>query len=167
MVPFLISKQILIALFGQVADSLQPPEGTDAVADDPPPVLAGQIERVLPGQPPARLTGQRSHHVTVSHGDLLAENLLVSDDGRLAGVLDFGGLAIGDPSVDLVAAWEVLDAEGRQVLREVINVSDAEWRKGMGWALFIALITFPYYWNTMPKRCADRLAMAQAVLSEA
>lgn len=110
------------------------------------------------------LLPQRQHWY---HGDLLAENLLVSDDGRLAGVLDFGGLAIGDPSVDLVAAWEVLDAEGRQVLREVINVSDAEWRKGMGWALFIALITFPYYWNTMPKRCADRLAMAQAVLSEA
>src|SRR6185295_13795318 len=30
------------------------------------------------------------------HGDLLAENLLVSE-GRLAAVLDFGGLAVGDP----------------------------------------------------------------------
>lgn len=32
------------------------------------------------------------------HGDLLAENLLVRD-GRLAAVLDFGGLGVGDPSV--------------------------------------------------------------------
>ena len=35
------------------------------------------------------------------HADLLAENLLVRD-GRLVAVLDFGGLAVGDPSVDLI-----------------------------------------------------------------
>ena len=49
--------------------------------------------------------------LTWVHGDLLAENLLVRDHG-LAAVLDFGGLAIGDPTVDLVVAWEVLDAGG-------------------------------------------------------
>lgn len=107
---------------------------------------------------------QRQHWY---RGDLLAENLLVSDDGRLVGVLDFGGLAVGDPGVDLIAAWEVLGAEGRRVLRETVDVSDQEWRTSMGWALFITVITFPYYWHTMPKRCADRLAMAHAVLSEA
>jgi aminoglycoside phosphotransferase (APT) family kinase protein len=37
------------------------------------------------------------------HADLLAENLLIQD-GRLAAVLDFGELALGDPSVDLIAA---------------------------------------------------------------
>lgn len=37
----------------------------------------------------------------------------------------------------------------------------------LGWALLIALITFPYYWDTMPQRCADRRAMAAAVLAEA
>ena len=42
------------------------------------------------------------------HGDLLAENLLVRQ-GELAAVLDFGGLAVGDPTVDLVVAWELLD----------------------------------------------------------
>jgi aminoglycoside phosphotransferase (APT) family kinase protein len=33
------------------------------------------------------------------HADLVAENLLVRD-GRLAAVLDFGGLAVGDPTID-------------------------------------------------------------------
>ena len=42
------------------------------------------------------------------HGDLAAENLLVRD-GALTALLDFGGLSVGDPTVDLVAAWEVLD----------------------------------------------------------
>ena len=50
------------------------------------------------------------------HGDLLAENLLVSE-GRLAAVLDFGGLAVGDPTVDLIVAWEVLDDASREVFR--------------------------------------------------
>jgi aminoglycoside phosphotransferase (APT) family kinase protein len=42
------------------------------------------------------------------HGDLAAENLLVRD-GAMAAVLDFGGLSVGDPTVDLVMAWEVPD----------------------------------------------------------
>ena len=41
------------------------------------------------------------------HGDLAAENLLVRN-GALTAVLDFGGLSVGDPTIDLVAAWEVL-----------------------------------------------------------
>jgi hypothetical protein len=28
------------------------------------------------------------------------------------------------------------------------------------------VMTFPYYWTTMPRRCADRLALARAVLSD-
>lgn len=98
------------------------------------------------------------------HGDLLAENLL-TDRGGLAGVLDFGGLAVGDPTVDLIVAWEVLDAPGRRVFTEALGVGPAEWAKGKGWALLIAMLTFPYYGTTMPQRCAARRAMAAAVLS--
>jgi aminoglycoside phosphotransferase (APT) family kinase protein len=100
------------------------------------------------------------------HGDLLAENLLVRD-GRLAAVLDFGGLAVGDPTVDLVVAWELLDPAARATFRSGVGVDDATWRRGRAWALALALMTFPYYWTTMPGRCAHRLAMAHAVLAEA
>ena len=37
------------------------------------------------------------------HRDLVASNL-VTVDGRLSGVLDFGGLAVGDPAGDVMAA---------------------------------------------------------------
>ncbi len=97
------------------------------------------------------------------HGDLLAENLLVRD-GRLAAVLDFGGMAVGDPCVDLIAAWEVLDVESRELFRQAVAVDDATWRRSMGWALLISVITFPYYWETMPARCESRRVMAHAVL---
>lgn len=97
------------------------------------------------------------------HGDLFAENLLVRD-GRLAAVLDAGGLAIGDPTIDLVAGFEVLDADGLRTYRDALEVSDDEWTRAKGWALHIAIITFPYYWQSMPTRCAHRRVMAEAVL---
>lgn len=100
------------------------------------------------------------------HGDLLAENLLVRD-GRLAAVLDFGVLAVGDPAVDLVAAWEVLDAPAREAFRTALALDDPSWLRGRAWALAIAVMTFPYYWRTMPQRCANRLAMAGNVLVDA
>lgn len=100
------------------------------------------------------------------HGDLAPENLLV-DDGGLAAVLDFGGLAVGDPTIDLVGAWEVLDAPAREVFRQRVDVDEATWLRGRAWALSLALITFPYYWRTMPARCRSRLAAARAIVVDA
>jgi aminoglycoside phosphotransferase (APT) family kinase protein len=99
------------------------------------------------------------------HGDLVAENLLVRDD-RLVAVLDFGGLSVGDPTVDLVVAWELLDAEARHTYREVVGADDDTWSRGRAWALALAVMTFPYYWTTMPRRCAERLVLARAVLTD-
>lgn len=100
------------------------------------------------------------------HGDLLAENLLVRD-ARLSALLDFGGLAVGDPTVDLIPAWEVLDVPARNVFRRALDVDEATWLRGRAWALSLAVMTFPYYWRTMPARCRSRLAVAHAVLAEA
>jgi aminoglycoside phosphotransferase (APT) family kinase protein len=101
------------------------------------------------------------------HGDLLAENLLVRDDGRLSAVLDFGGLAVGDPAVDLVVAWELLDPVARTTFRNAVGVTDGEWSVARGWALALGVMVFPYYWQSMPARCAQRLFMARQVLAEA
>ncbi len=100
------------------------------------------------------------------HSDLVAENLLLTN-GRLTGVLDFGGLAVGDPTIDLHGAWEVLDPPAREVLRTRLGVDDAEWLRGRAWALAIALGCFTYYWTTMPERRRDRVAMARSVLADA
>lgn len=100
------------------------------------------------------------------HGDLFAENLLVRD-GRLAAILDFGGLGIGDPTIDLIVAWEVLDDYGRQVFRQATGVDESSWLRARAWALSLALITLPYYWRTMPERCARKVAVANLVLSDA
>ncbi|MGH3745530.1 MAG: aminoglycoside phosphotransferase family protein [Mycobacteriales bacterium] len=100
------------------------------------------------------------------HGDLLAENLLLRD-GHLAAVLDFGALSVGDPTVDLIVAWALLDPPGRALFRSVLGVDEVTWRRGRAWALAIAMMTFPYYWATMPQRCAAAMVMAHAVLADA
>jgi aminoglycoside phosphotransferase (APT) family kinase protein len=98
------------------------------------------------------------------HGDLLGENLLVRDE-RLCALLDLGGLAVGDAAVDLVCAWELLDPPPRRLFRELVGVPDDVWLRGRGWALALALMTFPYYGRTMPQRCADRLALGRAAIA--
>ena len=68
------------------------------------------------------------------HGDLATGNLLAVD-GELSAVIDFGTLAVGDPAVDLLAAWKFLPDRARGVFREALGVDDATWARGRGWAL--------------------------------
>jgi aminoglycoside phosphotransferase (APT) family kinase protein len=83
------------------------------------------------------------------HGDLSPGNLLCRDD-RLAAVIDFGSLGVGDPAVDLIVAWNLLPASARPGFRDAVDVDDATWARGRGWALSIALIQLPYYEHTNP-----------------
>jgi len=99
------------------------------------------------------------------HGDLAAENLLVRD-GALTAVLDFGGLSVGDPTVDLVVAWEVLDPPARELFQRQIGVDEASWLRGRAWALSITLMIW-YYWTAMPKRRARCMAVGRNVLADA
>jgi aminoglycoside phosphotransferase (APT) family kinase protein len=83
------------------------------------------------------------------HGDLLPGNLLVVD-GRLSAVIDFGGLNVGDPACDLQPAWNVFAGDSRARYRAELQVDDASWLRGRGWALSQAVSALPYYWDTNP-----------------
>ena len=84
-----------------------------------------------------------------AHCDLLSGNVLV-ENGRLSGVLDFGAAGVGDPACDLMAAWSILPAAGRDRLRAALDVDDSTWLRGRGWALSQAVIALPYYRLTNP-----------------
>lgn len=83
------------------------------------------------------------------HGDLHSGNLL-APHGQLSAVIDFGCLGVGDPACELLVAWNLLDAKTRSVFREALSVDDHTWERGRGWALSVALIALPYYWDTNP-----------------
>jgi aminoglycoside phosphotransferase (APT) family kinase protein len=72
------------------------------------------------------------------HGDVTGSNLLVRD-GHLAGVLDFGCCAVGDPACDLTMAWTFFEGDGRAVFKQQLRVEDSAWARGRGWALWKAL----------------------------
>jgi aminoglycoside phosphotransferase (APT) family kinase protein len=83
------------------------------------------------------------------HGDLLPGNLLVRD-GRLAGVIDFGLLGVGDPSADLMAAWTTFGGEARAAFIEAAGADGAAWRRARGWAFYGAAVALPYYRDINP-----------------
>ncbi len=80
----------------------------------------------------------------MTHGDLIPGNVLVAD-GRLAGVLDVGGLGAADPALDLVGAWHLLEDGPRRVLREQLGSDDLEWARGKAWAFEQAMGAAWYY----------------------
>lgn len=71
------------------------------------------------------------------HGDLHPDNLVVNDSGIVA-VIDFGDLTSGDPATDLAIAWLLIPPHLHERLRARLEVDDATWRRGGGWALSLA-----------------------------
>ena len=68
------------------------------------------------------------------HGDLAPGNVVLEDDD-LAAVIDFGGLPVGDPAVDVMVAWNLLEPQ-RSLFREEVGVDEGTWRRGPGAAFF-------------------------------
>jgi aminoglycoside phosphotransferase (APT) family kinase protein len=100
------------------------------------------------------------------HGDLSDGNLLVRD-GRLSGVIDWGGLIAGDPAVELMAAWNLFDAETRAVYRDALGfVDDAMWLRGRAWAASAAIQALPYYRDTNPDIVARSWRAVREVLAD-
>ncbi len=99
------------------------------------------------------------------HGDLQVGNLLAVH-GRLHAVIDFGCLGLGDPACDIMSAWLYLDSETRDFFRAVLQVDDAAWLRGRGWALSVGLIALPYYQDTNPVLAAIALRAIEETIDE-
>ncbi|TWF54743.1 aminoglycoside phosphotransferase family protein [Neorhizobium alkalisoli] len=78
------------------------------------------------------------------HGDLKADNL-IARHGKLTGVIDWGLSAVGDPAADYASAWSWVDPSARETFRDACSLTDADWLRGRGWALYGAVIALSYY----------------------
>lgn len=90
---------------------------------------------------------------------------LLTVDGRLTDVIDFGTLGAGDPACDLIVAWNLLPTDARSIFHTALGVDDATWLRGRGWALSIALIAFPYYETTNPVMAENARHVIREVLA--
>ncbi|MEW2399604.1 aminoglycoside phosphotransferase family protein [Streptomyces sp. NPDC046862] len=88
------------------------------------------------------------------HGDFHTGNLLTVD-GCLNAVIDFGGLGIGDPACDLTIAFTLMSPESRAVFRATLGVDDATWTRGRGWALATGLNAYTSYAAVNPRVAAQ------------
>jgi aminoglycoside phosphotransferase (APT) family kinase protein len=91
---------------------------------------------------------------------MAASNLLLCD-GRLAAVIDFGSMAVGDPACDSTIAWTLFTDASRAAFRDAMGCDSANWARARGWALWKALILLA--WGNGP---ASAVNDAKRVLNE-
>lgn len=74
------------------------------------------------------------------HGDPHARNVL-SQDGRLTAVVDWGDMCRGDRATDLSSLWMLLpDIEARHAAMAAYGASQATWARAAGWAVNYAVV---------------------------
>jgi aminoglycoside phosphotransferase (APT) family kinase protein len=79
------------------------------------------------------------------HGDLYVRHLLVTGDGQLCGVIDWGDVHVGQPAVDLAIAHSFLPPAARPAFLEAYGPVDAGvWAFARLRALFHAVILMLY-----------------------
>jgi aminoglycoside phosphotransferase (APT) family kinase protein len=78
------------------------------------------------------------------HGDLDARNWVVRD-GRIAGVVDWVSMGVGDPACDVMVAWKLHSPAARDAFRAALPVDDATWERARGWVVSQAVAILAYY----------------------
>ncbi len=99
------------------------------------------------------------------HADMMPGNVLTRN-GRLAAVIDFGCAGIGDPSQDLTVAWMLLPASVRPAFRRAVGTDDATWLRGRARALSMALGHLDYYRETNPVMADNARYTIREVLAD-
>ena len=83
------------------------------------------------------------------HADLMPTNL-ITRDGTLCGVIDFGCLCVGDPAYDLTPLWFVLDPAGRGRFMDRMAPDRAMLARARARVVWQAVMALPYYRDTNP-----------------
>ena len=99
------------------------------------------------------------------HADLMPGNVLTRN-GRLSAVIDFGAAGLGDPSQDLIVAWMLLPAHVRPAFRRATGADDATWLRGRARALSMAMGHLPYYQVTNPVMADNARYTIREVLAD-
>lgn len=111
----------------------------EARPDDYPPEFASKIRAVWS----KALDSPMDVSPTWIHGDLHPRNV-ISKDGELAAVVDWGDMCAGDRANDLAALWMLLPtmesrARAMELLAEQHN-SEYTWARARGWVIFFGTI---------------------------
>ena len=103
---------------------------------------AARLHAWLQEHPPRALgDGQRR----VVHGDLYARHVVLDERGRLAGVIDWGDIHLGDPALDLSIAHAVLPPAAHRAFRDTYGpIDEASWNAARYRAIYSAIVVLDY-----------------------
>ncbi len=93
------------------------------------------------------------------HGDFAIGNMLLQE-GKLSAIIDFGGMACGDPACDLVIAWTFLKEKAREIFMDEMALDKDTWLRGKAWALWKATFELCQLEN---KNSPDALAQKRII----
>lgn len=83
------------------------------------------------------------------HGDLMPGNLLLRG-GKLAAIIDWGAAGIGDPALDLLAAWTCFAADGRRQYLAALEATEYQVVRTRALAVRKIAWGLDYYRDTNP-----------------
>ena len=83
------------------------------------------------------------------HGDLMPGNLLM-EGGALTGIIDWGASGVGDPALDLLAAWTCLGPSGRAHFLGALEASPAQITRARALAVNKVAWGLEYYSDSNP-----------------
>ena len=101
------------------------------------------------------------------HGDLYARHLLVDEERRPCGVIDWGDVHLGDPALDLSLAFGFLAPSARDTFRDAYGpIDDTTWDRARFRALFYGAVLTEYGAATGddPIRAAGEYALRAAAV---
>jgi aminoglycoside phosphotransferase (APT) family kinase protein len=84
----------------------------------------------------------------------------------LRAVIDWGGLGVGDPAIELLPAWNLFRGASREAYREALGFAEATWARGRGLALSTSIVALPYYDRTLPVRARRAIEVIREVLAD-
>ncbi|KZL25806.1 aminoglycoside phosphotransferase family protein [Pseudovibrio sp. Ad37] len=100
-------------------------------------------------------------------GDLSNGNILTRD-GRLSAVIDFGLCTVGDPACDLVITWKFFSGVNREIFKTAVNIDQNTWDRAIGWALWKAVRTLYYARkDNIAEEQREAKAVIEVILSDA
>ncbi len=121
-----------------------------------------RVERLLAD---GERLGPSGEAFTVVHGDLHVRHLLVGEDSRAAGVIDWGDLCLADPAVDLSLAYGGFEGPSRTALLSAYGpVGGGRELRARVLAVFLGAILAEYAASTGRERL---LAEALAAIGRA